>query len=199
LSASLDARRISLGSSLEDLDLALDVGSLLAGVVAHAELVADREGGDLGSEVFFGVPDAAETIDQVPVPSGVVATLLAASWAKQSAGKQFCGPEKRQFAGIEQRKTLPLPNSGSPTHAPIEFEQRFPSDEKVAGGSIFIEEDHFGVVGRWANYPGSMCDAGTIRGGYVDAQSVRFFVDLPPHGPGPALATMGRNRHSPKT
>ena len=63
-----------MGSSLEDLDLALDVGSLLAGVVAHAELVADREGGDLGSEVFFGVPDAAETIDQVPVPSGVVAT-----------------------------------------------------------------------------------------------------------------------------
>ena len=47
---------------------------MLAGVVADAEPVADHEGGDLGSQVFFGVPDAAEAIDQFPVPSGGVAT-----------------------------------------------------------------------------------------------------------------------------
>jgi len=74
LSASLDARRISLGSSVEDLDRALDLGSVLAAVVAHAEPVADREGGDLGSEVFVGVPNAAEAMDQLPVPSGGVVT-----------------------------------------------------------------------------------------------------------------------------
>jgi hypothetical protein len=55
-------------------NVALDVGSVLAGVVAHAELVADHGVGDLGSEFFLGVFDAAEAMDQVPVPSGGMAT-----------------------------------------------------------------------------------------------------------------------------
>ena len=60
--------------SLEDLDPALDAGGVLARVVADTGLLADHEGGDLGSEVLFGVPDAAEAMDQVPVLSGGVAT-----------------------------------------------------------------------------------------------------------------------------
>jgi hypothetical protein len=48
---------------------------VLAGGVAHAKPVADHEGGDLRAEVFFGVPDAAEATDQVPVQSGGMATL----------------------------------------------------------------------------------------------------------------------------
>ena len=78
-----------LGIFLEDLDLALDGGSVLAGVVAHAEPVADHEGRDLGSEVFFGVPDAAEAMDQLPVPSGGVATppmpVSGSNWTESPA------------------------------------------------------------------------------------------------------------------
>jgi len=53
--------------------------------VADAERVADHEGGDLGAEFFFGVPDAAEAMDQVPVQSGGVTTPPYASDRQQLA------------------------------------------------------------------------------------------------------------------
>jgi hypothetical protein len=56
-----------LGVVLQDLDPALDVGGVLARVVADAELVADPQGGDLGAQLFLGVADAAEGMGQVPI------------------------------------------------------------------------------------------------------------------------------------
>ena len=52
------------------LDPALDVGGVLPGVVADAELVADHQGGDLGAQFLLGVADAAEGVGQVPVQAG---------------------------------------------------------------------------------------------------------------------------------
>jgi hypothetical protein len=46
---------------------------VLAEVVADAELVADRQGRDLGAKLLLGVADAAEGVGQVPVQAAGVA------------------------------------------------------------------------------------------------------------------------------
>jgi hypothetical protein len=42
-----------------------------AGGAADVELVADNEGGDLGTELLFGEADAAEGVREVSVPAGM--------------------------------------------------------------------------------------------------------------------------------
>ena len=55
------------------LDPALDIGGMLARVVADAELVTDHQGGDLGSQLLLGVADAAKGMGQVPIQAARMA------------------------------------------------------------------------------------------------------------------------------
>jgi hypothetical protein len=45
-----------------------------------------------------------------------------------------------------QQKTLPVPKSGSPVHALIEFVFWLRLGEEIAGKALFIEEEGSGVI-----------------------------------------------------
>ncbi len=108
LSASRDARRISLGSSLRTWIQLYDVGGVLAWVVAGAELVADHQGGDFGSSLLLGVADPAvrgwpgRAPDGLGGRSGCLVGLRRVTWSQSLTSRGRCiGGSVLRGVGLE--------------------------------------------------------------------------------------------------
>jgi hypothetical protein len=101
---------------------------VLAGVVADAELVADHEGGDLGTQLLLGVADAAEGVREIPVQMEAAIVICSVDVGglpvSTPTNAHFSIPAETQF---DAPVTPELPGNGVMAHRPC---------AKPRGGSV---------------------------------------------------------------